>query len=305
MKIVENTVFKLDGKTWKTLSLENRSWKCVELGDENNFITISCSKIKSIIQGKESFLPEDKESFEKIVNSIQVGELFFDEDGSIWEIIEMLQDSFWVCQLTDAKDNEDRVILSSDYIGISIFYFGKAMYFKNNEKTDNKDEIEKIKKEFVRESLRNYASSETGRAALKKYRKTENGRNAVRKAIKKYFQTPKGKETKKRYMKKYQNRDDVKERRREKSKNKNRNEYMKTYMQRKRKEKKQQEGEKPRKQKQIKLATPEELEKMTPEERRSEYNRRYYLENLKSKRKLARLERSRKNLEIRESQDEL
>jgi hypothetical protein len=231
VKIQKNLVFKADGKTWKTVELNKRSWKCVNTNDPLEVVIFSSIKISSSV--KDSTDDTSQKSIENIAKEIEIGMGFFDEFGNILSIAEKLPDGFWVCQLNkkDKSEKEDITIYYSRYIAISIHHFGKAIFF--NDAEENED----IKRAKQSNSSRKYLATEKGKEALRKYRMSKKGRDATNKAIKKYFATEKGKEAKKRYMKKYKARPEVQERQRERDRARDRTEYMRNYMRERRKKK--------------------------------------------------------------------
>jgi hypothetical protein len=243
VRINKNLIFKFNGKTWKTVERKNKSWNCVNISDVDETIIISSVKIATSIKEdapdtKNSTESINNESIENIRSKLTVGTNFFDEFGNVMIITEKLPDGFWLCQInstTDEKNNdEDIVIYYSKYIAISIHYFGVPLFFKgvNPEDVGDADETKKIKQ---RNSSKKYNESEIGKEALRRYRMSDKGREAIRKAVKKYFSTEKGKAAKSRYMKKYKARPEVQERQRERDRARDRTEYMRNYMRERRK----------------------------------------------------------------------
>ena len=237
MKIDKNLVFKFNSKTWKTLERKSKSWTCVNASNEEERVIVSSVKIASYIK-EDIVTPITKNSIENIIKELAVGVSFFTEFGDIMSITESLPDGFWLCQLNKEKsdkENKDLTIYYSEYIAMSIYYFGFAVFFKGRDDVEASDEAGKTKKSKQRNSSKKYNESKAGKEALRRYRMSDKGRDAINKAIKKYFSTEKGKAAKTRYMKKYKARPEVQERQRERDRARDRTEYMRNYMREKRK----------------------------------------------------------------------
>ena len=231
VRINKNLVFRLNNKTWKTVERKSKSWTCVNVSNEEEIITLSSVKIASYI--KEDIASDTKNSIENIIKKLEVGVSFFNEFGDVMLITESLPDGFWLCQLNNnEKNNKDIAIYYSEYIAMSIDFFGVAVFFKSGEDTESIDEEKKAKQRI---SSKKYTESEAGKEALRRYRMSDKGKEAISKAIKKYFATEKGKASKAKYMKKYKARPEVQERLRERDRARDRTEYMRNYMREKRK----------------------------------------------------------------------
>lgn len=230
MRIKKNLIFRFDKKTWKTLERKCKSWTCVNIINENEVINLSSVKIASYIR-EDIASPDTKNFIENIVKKLAVGVSFFNESGDVMSITESLPDGFWLCQLNNEND-KDIAIYYSEYIAMSIHFFGVAVFFKGGDAETKND---KIKKEKQRISSKKYTDSEAGKEALMRYRMSDKGREAISKAVKKYFSTEKGKASKAKYMKKYKARPEVQERRRERDRARDRTEYIRNYMREKRK----------------------------------------------------------------------